>query len=484
MRVRGPATRLQNAASGLLACLLAACGDGGKGALPLALPAEDPAFRRWPADTTIALRLPAPAAVAARPDRFSALVRALGREGTSPSALLFGVGAPDGVAPGTTPWAALTASGAWTRALYAADMAALRRAFVGLPPDVVAQETDGFLVLFRGAMPGQGVEPPLPPGDLALRVHHHPLLAAFAESGDVLEAGIELGSAGLDARGRILPGPGSKTADLLARAVAGEGGLVDFLPPSTFLRIETTLPSVFAATSVVRRLARHTGFPEEKDRILVERFLREALTGADPAAGLAIGCEARGGELTVVVVARDGDGAASPILKKLRADERSSFGPLVLDRRDPPAGLVGWYAWVAQAQPEIEDLPECLWGAAAALADESKGVPVAYAAFDGWSVVAIGPRADQLARATKSRLEGGSTRTLGAWELRRLRESGEGDYVIGVVVEAGAADLPAADLAAVRALFGGVEGARGPKAVAAAGFRAGATLDLLVRVLY
>jgi hypothetical protein len=430
------------------------------------------------------VRLPAPAAVAERPDRFAALVRALGHEGTSPSAFLYGAEAPEGVAPAAPPWAMLTASGAWIRALHATDMAALRRAFGALPPDVVAQETDGFLVLFRGVVPGQGIEPPLPPGDLALRVRHHPLLVTVAESGDVLEAGIDLGSGGLEARTRLLPGPGSPTADLLARAVAGEGGLLDFLPPSTFLRVETTLPSAFAAASLSRRLARHTGFAEEKDRVLVERFLREALTGADPETGLAIGVEAREGEVTVVVVARDGEGAASPILKKLRADERSAFGPLILDRREAPAGLLGWFAWVAQAQPELEDLPECLWGAVDRLSDESKGVPVALAAFDGWSVVALGPRADQLARATKSRLSGGSSRSPGAEELRKLRGEGTGDYVIGVVVEARAMDLPLADLAAVRAAFGGREGARGPKAVAAAGFRADGALDLLVRVLY
>lgn len=476
------ASRLRNAA---FLCLFAACGDGSTAAPPPAEapPPEESAFRRWPADTTVALRLPSPAAVKARPDAFKALVRTLGYEGTSPSAFLFGADSTDGVEGKTPPWAAITASGAWLRALPVSDMAAARRAFAGLPPDVVAQEHGGFLVLFRGTLPGEGAEPPLPPGDLALRVRHHPLLALVAESGDLLEAALDLGSAGLDARGRLVPGPKSPTKGLLARAARGEGGLLDFLPPSTFLRIETTLPPVFVATFVARRLARHTRFAEEKDRVLVERFLREALTGADPAAGLAIGCEARAGELSVVVVARDGEGPISPVLKKLRADDRSSFGPLVLDRRDAPKGLVGWYAWIAQAKAEIEDLPECLWGAAVAIEDESKGVPVAYAAFDGWSVVAVGPRADALARATKSRLEGGSTRSPGAAELRRIREEG-GEYVIGVVVEPGAADLPAADLAAVRALFGGLEGARGPKAVAAAGFRAGGNLDLRVRVLY
>ena len=139
---------------------------------------------------------------------------------------------------------------------------------------------------------------------------------------------------------------------------------------------------------------------------------------------------------------------------------------------------------MAQAQPELEDLPECLWGAVDLLSDESKGVSVAHAAFGGWSVVAVGPRADQLARATKSRLSGGSSRSPGGEELRRLRGEGRGDYVIGVVVEAGVMDLPLADLAAVRAAFGGSEGARGPRAIAVAGFRADAALDLLARVLY
>jgi len=465
----------------VLACLLAACGNGSTAAAP---PRETGAsgFRRWPADTTVAVRLPAPAAVAARPEAFAALLRAVGRE--RPSAFLFGADTTEGVTAAAPAWAALTASGAWLRALPVSDMALARRSFADLPREVVAQETDGFLVLFHGTMPGQGEEPALPEGDLALRVRHHPLLATVAESGDVLEIGLQLGTGGLDARGRLLPGPGSPTTGLLARAVAGQGGLAEFFPPGLFLRVETTLPPVSVAAALARRLARHLGFTEEKDRTTVERFLREALTGADPEAGLAIGCEARGGELTLVLIARDGEGPTSPILQKVRSDERSSFGPVVLDRRDDvPKGLAGWYAWIAQATPEIEDLPECLWGAAAALADESKGVMVAYAAFDGWSVVGVGPRADTLARATKSRLQGGTARSPGAEELRRLREEGR-EYVLGVVVEPGAADLPAADLAALGAAFGGVEGARGPKAAAVAGFRSGAGLDLRIRVLY
>jgi hypothetical protein len=420
---------------------------------------------------------------AAKGDAFAALARALGSAATSPNAFLFGTDSTEGLAPDAPPWAAIMSSGAWLRALPVADMAAARRAYEGLPADVVAQETDGLLVIFRGTLPGEGVEPPLPPGDLALRVRHHPLLAQVAESGDTIEAALDLGTAGLDARGRLVPGPNSTTRGLLARAAKGEGGLLEFLPPSVFLRVETTFPPVFAAGAVARRLARHAGFAEEKDRVVVERLLREALSGADPGTGLAIGCEARGNELTVVVVAREGEGPASPVLRKLRDDERSSFGPLVLDRRDAAAGLSGWFAWIAQAKPELEDLPECFWGTAGALADESTGVPVAYAAFDGWAVVAIGPRADALARSTKSRLEGGSTRSPGAVELRRLREGG-GEYVIGVVVEPLVADLPAADVAVISASFGGAQGARGPKAVAVAGFRAGTALDLRARVLY
>jgi len=467
----------------LLAFLLASCAEEGGSAPPAppATAARD--FARWPADTTIAIRLPPPAAVAAEPDGALGLMHMLGREGT-PSAFLFGAATTEGMARDSAPLAALTASGGWIRALFATDMASLRRAFAALPPDVVAQETDGFLVLFRGTLPARGVEPPLPPGDLALRVHHHPLLAAVAESADVLEAGIDLGRAGFEVRAHLAPGPSSPTSDLLARASAGEGGLIDYLPPSTFLRIETTLPRAFAAAGVARRLARHAGFAEEGDRVIVERLLREALTGADRKTGLVIGVEAEGGELSVVVVARDADGAASPILKKLRSDERSSFGPLVLDHRAASGGLVGWFAWIAQAQPELKDLPECLWGAVDRLSDESKGLQVAYAAFDGWSVVAFGPRADRLAAATRARLEGGSSRTTGASELRLLREEGEGDYVIGVIVEPGPMELPAADLAALKAAFGGSEGARGPAAFAAACFRRESGLEILARAYY
>lgn len=466
-------------------CLLAACGDGDVGTLSGAergAPA-DPAFSRWPEGTTVAVRLPPPHVVADRPDAFAALVRGLGREGTTPSAFLYGADATDGAAADVSPLAALTGEGGWLRVLPAADMAAMRRAFAALPPDVVAQESQGLLVLSRGTLPGGKSEPPLPKGDLALRVRHHPLLAFVAESSDVLEAAIDLGALGLEARARLLPGPDSPTASLLARAAAGTGGLVDFLPASAFLRIETTLPSVFPAAPLSRRLARHAGIAEEKDRVVVERLLREALTGADAGTGLAIGLEARGGELTVVVVARDADGPPSPILRKLREEERSSFGSLILDRREAPKGLVGWAAWAAQAQPQIEDLPECLYTSVGLLADEAKGLPVALAAFGGWSVVAVGPRADSLALGAKARLEGGGSRSPGAADLRQLREGG-GEYVVGVVLEPASAELPEADLAALRALFGWAEGARGPKSAAVAGFRTPEGLSLKARVRY
>ncbi|MCK6461572.1 MAG: hypothetical protein L6Q95_16950, partial [Planctomycetes bacterium] len=445
---------------------------------PPAAPALD--FARWPADTTVLLRLPTAARIAEAPDGVKALLRALGREAADPAAFLLGVTSTEGLAPGAPPFAALTASGGFLRVLQASDMAALRRA---VPGDVVAQETGDTLVLFRGTLPGEGVEAALPEGDLALRVRHHPLLAEVAGSGDVLEAGLDLGGAGFDMRARLVPLPASPTLDLLARAGPGEGGLLDYLPPGTFLRIETTLPSVFVAAFAARRLARHIGLAEAKDEVILERLLREALTGADPATGLAIGVEARGGEISVVVVARDAAGAASPILGKLRSEERSSFGALVLDRRKSPAGH-GWLGWVAQAAPRLEDLPECLWSAVDLLSDESKGLPAAYAAFDGWSVVAVGPRADALAVATKARLAGGASRTPGAKELLRLRGSRGGDYVVGLVVEAAALDLPAADLQALVASLGGIEGARGTATFAAAGFRTEGALEIVARALY
>jgi hypothetical protein len=429
------------------------------------------------------LRLPPPGSVAASPDGATALLRALGRDATAPAAFLYGAAAPEGLAPEAPPHVALTASGGWMRVARTADMAAARRAFEGGGGDVVVQEAGDLLVTFRGTLPGAGVEAPLPDGDVALRIRHHALLSALAEPGDSLEAGIDLGGAGLDARARLVPGPGSPTADLLARAVPGEGGLIDYLPPSTFLRVETTFHPAFLAAAAARRFARHLGLAEAKDRIVAERLLRETLTGADPATGLAIGVEARDGEVSVVVVARDAQGAASPILAKLRSDGRSSYGALVLDRRESAAGH-GWFAWAAQAVPSLDDLPECLWGFVDLLSDEAKGLPVAYAAFDGLSVVAIGPGADALAAATRARLEGGSSRTPGAAELRRLRESRTGEYVIGVVVEPGPAALPAADLEAFRASLGGIEGARGTAAFAAAGFRSEGALEILARAFY
>jgi hypothetical protein len=369
------------------------------------------------------------------------------------------------------------------RVLSPPEPLALRPALAALPREVTPQELDGFLALFRGTRPGEREEPPLPAGDIALRVHHHPLLGALADASDSLEADLALGSAGLDARARLTPGPASPTARLLADARAGEGGLVDFLPQSLFVRVEMTFPPTALAAPLARRLGRHLGVDRAHDAVVAERFLREALSGVDPVAGIAFGCEARQGEETLVVVARAAPGPASPILAKLARDERSSFGALVLDRRDAPGGLLGWTLWIAQATPTLDGLPECLWDLVGRLADEERGLDVAYAEAPGYAVLAVGPRADILARDAKARLEAGSSRTPATTELFRLRGLGK-DYVLGAVVEGKEADLPAADAAALRAAFGAAEGAKAPEAVAIAGFRGDAALDLLVRVLY
>jgi len=466
----------------LLGLLLAACGSD-DGSSTAAAGTPDGPFRRWPEDVELAVRLPAPAEVEGRPDAFQGLLRVMGATGRTPFGYFFGADAPDGIARERAPWMVVTGSG-WMRALPANDLAALNRAMAGQPPEVLVQQLDGFVVLYCGTRPQDRVEADLPPGDLAIRVRHHPVLSLLAETGDTLEAAIVLGGGGFDASGRLTPGPGSPTSALLAAAKAGEGGLLDFLPPGLFLRVEMTLPAAALAHPVTRRLAEHLGFPEAGDRVVVERFLREVLTGAAPSKAIAFGCEVRGTEVSFVVVAHDVEGQPSPVLAKLREADRYSFGPLVFDPRTAGRDLCGWYAWVAQAQPQIEHLPECLWDTVGGLADEEKGLPVAYAAFDGWSVLAAGPRADSLVRATRSRLLGGSERSAGAVQLFRLRGRGEGDYVLGIVVEPGLAELPAADSAALRASFGLSADGQPPGAIAVAGFRADGALKLLARALY
>lgn len=470
--------------------LAAACGEATapppSGPPVPARPPADEFLDHLPAGVALTMRLPSAAAVEERPEAMAALLRACGHGAASPRSAFFAVDRPEGIDPDRAPGLALTAAGGWVHYLPAGDKGALNRALQGRGGKASVRELDRWIVLSRvGHGAGEFREDPLPVGDLALRVRHHPLLKLLGQTGDVVELGLRIGPGGVDLAGRLVPGGSGGTAAMLADARPGAGGLVDYIPSGLALRIETTLPPTLLATFLTRRLILHGGVEAPDDRVLLERFLREVLTGTDPDSGYALGLEFKGGKASFVVVGEAGPGPASPILAKLQRDERSSYGALVLDRRDAPDGLLGWYAWIADAKPKLDGLPECGWGWVDGLAHEEKGLLLAYARWQRWFVVAGGPRADLLARAVRSRVARGANRSLGSFLLLDLCQRGGGDYVLGAVFAAVGLDgLPPADRRALGAMFHAGADAQAPRALAVAGFRADGALVLTGRALY
>ena len=469
----------------LLCLLLAvACADDepSRPAAPVPVPA-DGFLHLLPHGVFLSMRLPPAARVEEEPEVFRLLLRAFGRE-VSPNAAFFGAEEPEGIDRMQGPGLALAAGGAWVHYLPAKDKSALNRAVRERARELAVREESHWVILSKGGK-GAGTfqEAPLPAGDLALRVRHHPLLALVAQPGDTLELGIAVGGGGFNFRGRLRTRPESATRACLAEAHAGEGGLLDYIPSSLALRIETTLPVTPLAGFVTRRLAVHCGL-NYADRVLAERFLRETLTGIDPETGIALGLEFREGTASFVALARLGPGPASPILKKLRREGRSSFGALILDQREAPAGLVGWVAWLANAEPQLEGLPQSLWGWVGELADEERGMLFAHARWGKWLIVGGGPRADILVRAVRTKVATGTNRSKGSFALFHLREKGR-EYVFGAVFAGSGLDgLPPDDRAALAAVLGARPEARAARAIAVAGFRDGDDLSLEGRALY
>ena len=466
--------------------LAAACG-GEESPTPARLeaPPLDGFLQILPEGASVTMRLPSPRAVEAQPDAYAALIRALGWK-ESPQMVFFRTENGVGLATDRAPGLALTAGGARVHYLPAADKGALNQALRPLPRTVALQEQNSWIVLSEG---GKGVgnasEGPLPAGDIALRVRHNSLLASLAHAGDSLEVGLRLGGAGVEFEATLTPGANSPTREWLAQARPDEGGLLEYLPSSLALRVETTLPTTFLSTAITRRLVRHTGVKDPADVVLVERFLREVMTGADPATGLALGIEFRDGRASVVALGRSATGPDSPILAKLRRDDRTSFGALVFDAREAPAGLRGWSVWVAQAEPNLDGCPECAWPAVGEIVDEEQGLSVAYVTHDGWSILAAGPRADLLVRFVRSKVAYGANRSVGSFELLRMRERGSGDYVLGAVLAGqGLEGMPEEDRKALRALVGATPAAQAPASLAIAGFTDGQKLSLVGRARY
>lgn len=467
-----------------LLVLLTACGEEGPGPAAATPPPVDAFLRMLPPDVSVVVRLPSVRAAKEDPGAVAALLGMLGRG--APHAVLHGSAEAAGLDPDASPGLAATPSGGWVHYLPAADKAALHRALGPRAADVVVREEGPWVIVSGGgAVAARFEDAPLLPGALSLRVRHHPLLAAVAQPGDMLEAAFTLAGGGFDVHGRLVPAPDGTTAELLRDARAFRGGLLDFLPGSLGLRAETALPPAMLATWLARRAAVHASIREEADRIVLERLLREALTGADPEAGVAFGVEAREGSLSFVALGRVAGGPTSPVLARVRRERRSAFGPLVLDARDGE-GVTGFHAWIAEGRPALEGLPEAAWPLAAALCGgEEGGLPLAFLEQEGWWVFGGGPRADLLVRDAARRLRQGSQRSPGSASLQTVRERGRGDYVLGIVAERGGLlGLPAADRAALAAALGALPDARAPEAVAVAGFRRDGAIAIEGRALY
>ncbi len=464
--------------------LLAACGGGGPPPAPAAPSAwpVDGFLRLLPEAPSLVVRLPTAQGLAETPLAHAALLRMLGRPGL--------VETVEGLAAARAPGYALFPGGASARYLPAADKSVLNRALSALATRVAIREEGDWVVLEEGApaRPAKDASggDPLPPGDLALRVHHHPLMQLFASPGDRLDLGLALADGGIEFRGRFRPAPEGESARLLREGRPAAGGLLDLLPGSLALRVETGLPPVAFASFAASRLAVHCGVKERADRVLLERLLREALSGSDAGGGLAFGLEILGGEVGFVLLGRLGAGPPSPVLAKVRAGPRWSAGAWVVDRREV-SDLTALSLWVAGADPVLDGAPETAWPLIGALGDE-RGLPLAYGEVGDWFVFAGGRRADTLVRTVRQRLAGETTRSDGGSALTAMRElgkAGKGDYLIGIVYGGqGATGLAPADRGALPALFGATAAAVPPHCAAVAGFRDGDSLSLFGRLLY
>jgi len=311
----------------------------------------------------------------------------------------------------------------------------------------------------------------LPRGDVAARWKHHPLLDAVAQPGDTLELGGTLLDGGIELTGRLIPGNNSPTAAAIAQAGGELTGQIELLPASLGVRFESTLPSTIYATFLARRIARHAGLAEGELRTQLESFLREATTAIDPATGLAVGIEFRGGVASFVAVGTIADGLASPILAKLAKSRRTTFGGLVLDEREASRDVIGFFAWCPVPEPDLS-VPESVSNTIVDLLREEAGVHVSYLTAEGYAVVAAGPRADVLARQVGRRIVGGARGSVGGRHLDQLRRRGGEGCIFGAVIASkGLAEMAKPDRAATRALFHAGSDAVPPRLIVLAGFR-------------
>ncbi len=488
--------------------LAAACGGNDNDSNSRGDAATEGASVAWPADgflnylpdnAALIARLPTLDAVQAEPKPFVELMRRLGWSADA-TATLFGTAEPNGLDRKRAAGFARTTNG-WAHYLPAMDKGALNAALAARRAKLAHREEPNWIILSQGgAGAGHNQDDPLPPGMMALRVHYHPLLTAFANPGDIAEAGIKVGPGGLEFKGRLRPGPKSSTGAAFAATPALPDEALDLLPPNLAVRVETTLPAADLGSMLAERLAVHGGIKDPGDRVLVERFFREVFSGANSAAGLAFGIEFRDGSGTFVATGKIAQGRDSPILKRIRTAERTTFGPLVLDREDdvpqkaskaagpnPQADQWHWRAWLAESAGNLEGLPESFWESIGLLIrGEDDGLDITYARIDDRFVFGFGPNARSLVRAVKKRLGRPFRRSAAGTHLRALHNSVRGAYKLGITLHGvGLIGMHENDRTALRHLFFGGEDAFIPIRTAIALVqREDGTLTLFGRVMY
>ncbi|MEE8107060.1 MAG: hypothetical protein V3T86_16115 [Planctomycetota bacterium] len=462
----------------ICAPLLAAC--SGETPAAISTPAEEPVERDAfldfvPGETPITVRGPSPSALDANPHAFEALLRMLGRAGRADETF-YGIASHEGLAADRGAGLAVTRTGSWVRYLPAENKSTIATA-VG---SRTSYREEGSLILFSDGAMGGGTEKgeALPRGDLAVRFRFHPLLAALSHPTDQLEFGVDVSTAGFKFHGRLRPGKNSPTREAIAAARPTDGGTIEMLPAWLGLRVETTLPPTLFAEFLAHRLALHTGMAPEDKTVLI-RFMREALTAVDTETGFAFGIDFKDGMFSFVATGEIAEGPPSRVLRRLSVAAASEFGAMIFHPEESDVkGLQGYYAWVADAELSLDNLPETAWEMVRGLGDRNTGLPLAYAERGGRFVVAGGPRGDRLAAAALKRIEGSGKRGKAGWVLHSLRKSHK-DFVLGAVVNGPRlAGMAPGDLAALRRVFGATAEASAPAFVTVAGFRDGESLLL------
>ena len=448
-----------------LIAVLAACGSEPETARNDA-PPPDGFLALLPDNASVTVRVPPPGALGA----FERLARAFGH-GTDAAYLV-----SSGLDPERAGCIVATADGRWMRCVPAADRGQVNAELRELAGRVAVREAGEWTVLGTATEPAPEAAAPLPAGDVALRVVHHPLLNAVAEPGDRLELGATLLPGGVtrdrpprSPRGRTT----SPTADAFARAGDEVFGRIDLLPAWMAVRVETSIPPARLASNLARRIGRHAGLDAGDEVDNIERFLREAATALDASTGYAFGFDCKEGALRLAIVGRVADGPPSPVLARLSRDVQSEFGGLVVETRETNSkSRTGFHVWVPQAKPKTEGLPETAMGLFADLINGDVAVTIAHGQTEGIAVLTAGRDADSLARAILRTVREGMSRSSGGSHLVDMKQKREAPCVwSAIVAPRRLASLAASDRATLGAWLHAGDAPELPRVIAVGAFR-------------